>query len=344
MNGPVRPIDPIGRRLGSLELGRALAALAVVAHHAGQASDGFTSDHHGYLFNFGIYGVDFFFVLSGFIIYHVHQTDPKTMAAARRFLKRRLRRIYVPYLPIVILLIVAYQSFPGLSQGNREWGWFTSLTLIPTGSPPALSVAWTLVFEMTFYLTFLILFYMTVHFWWYVIGWAFLTIVIWATVKSDTLYTPFSAMFDPLILEFISGMVMAYVLGRVSPPRWVLVLAISLVAVVLFFLAGEAHRVFMGFAMAPLVLGIALAERRFGFRMPAWALLFGSASYAIYLMHNPVQSVVARILSGPDMWILTFLACCLAGTVAGLLYHTLFERPVLRLLGRHSLQTNQPAT
>ena len=51
------------QKLGTLEVGRGLAALAVVAGHAGLASDAFTSSNYGSMFSFGIYGVDFFFVL-----------------------------------------------------------------------------------------------------------------------------------------------------------------------------------------------------------------------------------------------------------------------------------------
>jgi peptidoglycan/LPS O-acetylase OafA/YrhL len=122
-------------KLGSLEVGRGIAALAVVMHHAGQASDAFTSSDYGGLFHWGMYGVDFFFVLSGFIIYHVHQKDRLDASAAPSFLIKRLRRIYIPYLPVTIVLIAAYLALPGLSEGNREWGWFTSLTLLPSEAP-----------------------------------------------------------------------------------------------------------------------------------------------------------------------------------------------------------------
>lgn len=164
-------------RLSSLELGRGIAALAVVAHHAGQASSAFTTQSHRGWFADGALGVDFFFVLSGFIIYHVHSRDARTANMARRYFGKRLRRIYVPYLPITLALIAAYALLPGISEGNRDWSIFTSLTLLPSGGPPALSVAWTLVFEMTFYIVFLT-FYLTCHFWMLVWLWVFATIGI----------------------------------------------------------------------------------------------------------------------------------------------------------------------
>lgn len=69
------------------------------------------------MFGFGLYGVDFFFVLSGFIIYHIHQNDPREYGAARSFLSKRIRRIYTPYMPITFVLIAAYLFFPVFLRG-----------------------------------------------------------------------------------------------------------------------------------------------------------------------------------------------------------------------------------
>lgn len=68
--------------------------------------------------------------------------------------------------------------------------------------------------------------------------------------------------------------------------------------------------------------------------IPAPLVLLGAASYAIYLVHGPLQSLVARLLQGADHWGLTFAACCVASLAAGLAYHVGYERPVLRRLAR----------
>lgn len=323
-------------KLGSLELGRGLAALAVVAHHAGQASDAFTSQKFGHWFDDGALGVDFFFVLSGFIIYHAHHRDPKSLSAAQRFLGKRLRRIYVPYLPITLALIAAYAFFPGMPQGNRDWSLFTSITLMPSGSPPALSVAWTLVFEMIFYIFFL-LFFFTRHFWWLVSMWVTTTVIFALTGLADKFdIALISVMFHPLTLEFVAGMIMAALFSRLPSTAWATPTATGLSLAAVYFTAPKVDRVFFGMALAPLVLGLALAEARFRYRVPAPALLCGAASYAIYLVHNPLQSLVARVFRGLDIWPLTFAACCVAGVAVGVAYHALFERPALQLLTRRS--------
>tara|TARA_R110002049_G_scaffold241333_3_gene415191 strand:- start:7355 stop:8374 length:1020 start_codon:yes stop_codon:yes gene_type:complete len=319
------------QKLGSLELGRGIASLAVVAHHAAQSSDAFNSAKFGSYFHTGALGVDFFFVLSGFIIYHVHQDDSQTLPAAKKFFGKRVHRIYIPYLPISLALILAYTAFPSLSQGEREWGLFTSLTLLPTSSPPALSVAWTLVFEMMFYISFLV-FYVSRYFCLVIMVWTAATIT--SAILGSTDYMDgalFRTFLNPLILEFVAGMLAALLFKRMSPGYWALPTLIGVSLSVCYFMIGDLHRALFGISLAPLVLGLALAETKFNFRPPSWALLLGAASYSIYLIHNPLQSLVARVASGSDNWTLTFFACFTSGIIAGILYHLWYEKPALRL-------------
>lgn len=65
----------------------------------------------------------------------------------------------LPYLPVGIVLAFAYTLFSSLSEGDRSWGLVSTLTLIPTELPPALSVAWTLQHELIFYLIYAGLFF-----------------------------------------------------------------------------------------------------------------------------------------------------------------------------------------
>ena len=60
-------------KLESIEAGRGVAATAVVLHHASASANAFSGQGPQVLtsiFDLGYLGVDFFFVLSGFIIYY----------------------------------------------------------------------------------------------------------------------------------------------------------------------------------------------------------------------------------------------------------------------------------
>lgn len=319
-------------KLGSLEVGRAVAAIMVVMHHASMSANDFTRGGSYHFIEWGFYGVDFFFVLSGFIIYHVHHRDPRTLIAARRYLGRRLRRIYTPYLPISVLMMAGYMLLPGLSEGVRDWSVFTSLTLLPSDGPPALSVAWTLVYEMIFYIFFLS-FYATRLFWFGVASWTVVVLAVAAFGVNKELGPVLGTVTNLLVLEFIGGMLAAHLFAKAVGELWPMLIGLSIAALLaIALLLPEAHRVLVGLALVPMVLGLAQVERRVSFPVPRAFLLLGAASYAIYLVHNPLFSILGRVLRGLDNWVLTFAACTLAGIAAGLAWHFFYERPALRLL------------
>lgn len=57
-----------------------------------------------------------------------------------------------------------------------------------------------------------------------------------------------------LILEFVAGMVAAYLFGKMSPTRWWVPLCMGLLGVVVFALLHDPHRAVLGIALAPMVL------------------------------------------------------------------------------------------
>ena len=95
---------PEGRLL-LVELGRAAAALSVVAFHANAASDEFAGPDWRWL-GVGAHGVDFFFVLSGFIIVAAHGHEVGRPGAAGRYLAKRAIRL----LPLLWGAILAWTA------------------------------------------------------------------------------------------------------------------------------------------------------------------------------------------------------------------------------------------
>lgn len=332
-----------GESIASLQLGRAIAAFIVVMHHSEQAANAFTVGPDLDLFGWGIHGVDFFFVLSGFIIYHVHSRDPRGIDPARRYALKRLVGIYVPYLPIGIGMVVLYSMFPGLSASERQWGLLTSFTLLPSSLPPALSVAWTLVFEILFYGVFLA-YYLTRYFSSVIAFW-FVAILASQALGIDHDFAVLAHLLDPIVLEFILGMLAAKIAQGVGPRTGIAFLLSAFLGIALFIAVRSAgidpHRAWLGVPLAGLTVALVAMERAGWFRPDAQSVLFlGAASYSIYLIHNPVASVVARGLSSGNSWILSFSGCILAGVLGGCLYHILWERPLLNRLRQALLRSN----
>lgn len=335
------PSAPRRRRekITVLQGGRAIAALAVVLLHAailierhGQARPpGWTFLDRGEL------GVDFFFVLSGFIILHAHANDRRGLAAASSYAWRRITRIYVPYLPLALAIIALYLSFPRLGA-EKNWSLLTSLTLIAAEWPPApaLSAAWTLIHEVMFYAIFL-LSYCTSRFRWLIAAWVVLigiTNYLPVTIAEVKLPAPLQATLNvflaPINIEFVAGMMAAVAVRSLSVAWARVVLVVGITGLVGFFAIEGISRVWFGVAMAIVIAGLVRIEISGSIAVPLWLFFLGNASYAIYLIHGPIISITSRILASFALpWLANMTLCAAIGLGGGVLYHLLFERPAL---------------
>src|SRR5487761_2014894 len=146
-------------KLTGIEAGRGVAAMLVVGVHA---RDPLFKNFGvpvplGDLFFFGHAGVDFFFVLSGFIIMHVHASDIGRPGRLGHYLQRRFTRIY-PFYWIVLLLTVLALALSSRPDAFPSIPYITSSALLlPGGGAPVVPVAWTLKNEVVFYAVFSVL-------------------------------------------------------------------------------------------------------------------------------------------------------------------------------------------
>lgn len=203
--------------INSLQVFRGLAALAVVVHHTSVSTDAFVETvPAGWLrlFDLGALGVDFFFVLSGFIIMHAHMREAGKPAAIKPYLVKRLARIFPAYWPIGLALLGLYAAMPGMSaSGGREFSYLSSVLLLPADLPPALSVAWSLVHELLFYAVFMLWFVSRRAFGFGLVLWAAVILAVQAAGgATGWLRYPLST----LNLEFMLGVLVATLHGRAS--------------------------------------------------------------------------------------------------------------------------------
>lgn len=296
-------------QIQSLQVFRGFAALAVVAHHAVLSTEAFVGklpDMLARVLGMGYLGVDFFFVLSGFIIMYAHMGDDSTLSAVRRYSFKRLVRVFPAYLPISIALIVLYAWLPGFSaSADRGYSLLSSLLLIPADGPPVLSVAWTLVHELMFYAVFLL----------YFLGkrWLVAGLLAWAVliVFSQQVQSPASWLRYPLSalnMEFMLGVLAAWVVRiwtlrfRPGTGWWLFVVAGILVACVGLLLirndaTSYAPRLAFALGLGLLIVGSAIREQATALHWPSILLVMGNASYSIYLVHNPLLSLTQRLVA-----------------------------------------------
>lgn len=325
----------MSKKLEWLEVMRALAACWVLLHHALQSVDVFVEPIPRGLVSFiisnGYLGVDFFFVLSGFIIAY---SSNRLLADGRGYgdyVRARLIRIYIPYLPIGIAMLAAYRLFPDISEGGRNPGLLTSLTLLPSIYPPALSVAWTLVHEMLFYTIFSMFFISRRALWLLLAAWAAAISVRswgdWPLGREGWGY-----VLSPLNLCFLLGVGVYYITRRGVNQSAVTIASLFAVSILLLE-AGQSSpsRPLIALAFAALIV-CALSAKAQQIRPQKRLLAVGASSYAIYLVHNPALSILVRILKrfAPSTGPLTaFIVISLGALLAGMAYYWVYERRAL---------------
>lgn len=332
-------------RLTTLEAGRAIAAILVVFHHAGNniAEPRFYGRTilGGYLEHLHV-GVDFFFVLSGFIIAWVHWPDIGRPERLGRYALRRFLRIYPPYWGILIPLTIAYflVSAAGKPHQRDLGNVFFSLTLLPYPMPPIIGVAWTLVHEMLFYAVFGLIIAVGRKAIWLLPASGLAILVAQAAAP---LPFPASILLSAYNLEFLFGIAAALALRSRTVPWPGAVAAAGMLAFVAFVALAPAlpdvslvYRLAFGLSSTLIVLGIVELERQGRASVPPSVTFLGGASYAIYLIHGialiATMHVLFRALPRSVPAELVLLLLVAAGIIAGSLYYRFVETPLTAFL------------
>ncbi|WP_343525574.1 acyltransferase [Sphingomonas sp.] len=339
-----------------IEGGRGVAALLVVLHHVGSimAEGRFfgAQPFGGHLSNFNV-GVDFFFVLSGFIITWIHQADIGHADRLGRFARRRFLRIFPPYWAILIPLLLLYLAFPNLGRDHQRQpvNILLSFLLLPNTVHPVLGVAWTLTYEIMFYAVFALIIAMGQRALWLFPIWA--ATIMAVAVRGVALPFPLGFVLSPYNLEFIAGVGVALVLQghRVPAPR--LVTAAGAALFLIAMLVGlhlqddplRGRLVFGGTACL-FVLGAVEWERTRTLRLPGFWIRLGEASFAIYLIHVLAisfgTSLLIRLGARPFPLPLVGTMLAAIAVLAGLAFHLLVE-PRAVALARHLLDRRRQA-
>lgn len=353
-------------QLDALQVLRGLAALAVVLMHFKESMARFSPGLASWV-QYGYVGVDVFFLISGFIIYHATRAERARQAVP--FLVRRLCRVVLPaWFAMALLVALKPPYLIDLVRG---------LLFLPreTGNPPYLGhafliVAWTLTFELVFYGVFAAAL---------TTAWgrarrgllaaALLVAIMLAgqalaghftldaegtlpvgrstTAKEFSLWPLATLLSSPMLLEFVLGIGLAAVFAMAGFRRWaggIALLGAGLAAVGLWQPGLSGHGLTRAgiFALGVVLLTLAAqaALDRRGRPLPALAgqllraaVWLGGCSYSLYLVHPLVKTMTnswAARLDGAALAGLT-LAAILASVAAAGAMHRWVELPAQRL-------------
>lgn len=306
-------------KLESLQLVRALAILLVLFIHI----DAFSArvlNSTSFLSIFtpgGDAGVDLFFVVSGFIIFYVHRHDINKKAQFIPYLLKRFSRIYPTYWLVNAIIIPLHFLFPqfGIGDETEPRTIINSLLLVPQLKAPIIHAAWTLVYELFFYITFglLILFgirktlpLIILIIIGTIIGW------FYSFNKNASFQTSYSYLiFSYHNFEFLLGCLAAYLItSRTIKYRKILLLTgVAIFSSMLMLENFTGTRLYslrlFGYGIPSFFIITALGsyELSKSVRIPTnlltnFLLLLGNASFSVYLTHQLLVSGIGRTLMG----------------------------------------------
>ncbi len=344
------------RPLPALTGVRFFAAMAVLLFHYGA---GFSERIHApspvrHLLHNGFLGVSLFFVLSGFIITYSHFSASMTPGVVGRFYWARIARIYPLYMLALLL------ALPVLTAPLASLDALSVLTMTQAWTGPAsghgyawVMQAWTLSIEAVFYLLF--------PFYW---PWVRRLSQTWTIVLALTCAALIIAFGVPTIgpgletvpllgagvlipipvfriAEFTYGMAICQVFVR-SP--WSLRgrpadcvelgLAAAMVATLVTASSPQGKAVFTvltGMFLLVTAHGAGVVSRLLSTRL---LLLLGGASYALYILQQPVHSWCAMLLRAPYDQVVSPVVTLIAAIGAYLLVEQPGRRFLLRAVRR----------
>ena len=293
-----------------IDMMRAIAAFAVVTHHV-HARVPSSQGIFELIGEYGYYGVDVFFIISGWVVSSTVLRYSDSVA----FVTKRYLRVLVPFFPLGLIYFYSKSS---------EFNAVSSLCLIPAFSKPALSIGWTLQFEVLFYVILsFVIFYRKY-------GLKLFMIIVFIVsyffdVKNQGHFL--WMITSDYMLEFLAGVLIYMVYDKSIITKAIAVL----ITVLLLGYFGDFERQLVALILFLLVyIFLFLLNMRFDLAVLS---SLGLISYSTYLIHLPIISYLHHSFD------FSFLQMMSVGLpliyMTSWCYYQLFEKRMTRLVLRY---------
>jgi exopolysaccharide production protein ExoZ len=336
------------KKLNSLQAGRGIAALMVVLYHA-NGRYGFGGRHLlGHIFSFGFAGVDFFFVLSGFIIAYTSFHLIGRENGLQVFARKRILRVYPIYwLYLTVAVFAGYFFY----QDNHVLDNFWKTILLLPDHHFVIATSWTLPFEIFFYFVFALVVFSR---------WSLVVVIpiavisiINAVLQNIGGYGIFhdkllNDLCSPFNVEFLLGFLSYKIYNKIGKPvisSLLLLVVAAMVLEILYFKRADYGEIYPGMRVLPFGLLAFAAVTAFAaldhldlFKAPAFLVTLGDASYTLYLIHANIFNFLYDQLFAPAklseeavMILMEFVVP--ATVVLSFILYKYVEKPLLKRAG-----------
>ncbi|RYF32072.1 MAG: acyltransferase [Comamonadaceae bacterium] len=290
-------------RLQWLQASRGIAALLVLMFHMRPVINGAPLlAPSAAWWNYGFCGVDIFFVISGFVVTRSVQQVPRSLGTGFGFLAKRFLRIFSGYWPALALMVVVTMQLPGNESFPPLNNALDSIFLLsPKLHDHWLGTAWSLSYELYFYICLFVLFFVVPWGTFYQrLVWVIFGLIVfngaWFVLHRELVIggaQPMRYLLTGFALEFLAGACVAETCkkGLIIPKK---VAPLCLIFAVLGLLLGTFSNHFANieilragsfgvFGLGLVLVALTLDSHRY--RAPRWLVQLGDSSFSLYLLH-----------------------------------------------------------
>ena len=337
-----------GARYATLDGLRGVAAIMVVLHHSDIMRDIPSFAPNGFL------AVDFFLMLSGFILARRYQFELETRLSVPEFVKLRIARLYpIAFVGVLIgcfKLVSEATLGQGTSSGDEKtvllactlnlllipyWSTRHHAELFPTNGPIwslfaeiAINIAWAIV--ATIKIKPLVYVGITI-----VAGAAFLHWVLTVGANVGGLWTDSAGACARVTFDFILGTLISHLRWPVANRLFInpVTLSVALVVVLAMPVTGYRWEILSIYGILPVILALGVAAGTTA-SAPIREFL-GNISYPLYAIHFPIMLIFsgARHKFAPQYSAIPFLVVAVALSIfAALLLVRFYDGPARRFV------------
>jgi peptidoglycan/LPS O-acetylase OafA/YrhL len=316
----------------------------------------------------GAIAVQFFFVLSGFVMLTAHRRDFGKPWAVLHFWWRRACRIYPMYW--IAMLVPLYYFYTALTPRLLV----EQIVLQPVGITELVPPAWSLRYEVSFYLMFglcllpyigrvlLAAWFLTLCYCWCPAG-VILALHLPLPFLLDHYYMGHARDFispvgflSPCSFYFFDGLLAAWLFAWFPSGRIAgcLILAAGTIGLIKTLpLLDDGHNygtlpaiISAGFSFAGMILGVSLLERAGWLRFGALSRRLGVLSYPLYILHSSLLLVFDKMFPGLKLGTIglfglgLLLLAGIYGICGGFAFYV--DQPLQHWLRRRVSRSRQP--
>jgi exopolysaccharide production protein ExoZ len=345
------------KKLDSIQVLRAVAALLVVFCHAASEVAGHgasASQLWSFINAQGQFGVDIFFIVSGFVMMYIISGQRPGGSTAACFISERIVRVVPLYWTATLLSVAIGVIMPALKHKNAYAVTYVlrSLFFVPsqnpmTGAPePVLGLGWTLNFEMFFYAVLSLVLLLGIRRVYLALVAIFVTLVALGAWLNPE-YLILKSWTQTIIIEFVFGVLFAQLSlsgFRIGVPAQIALIAAGVAGWLLTGIPATGTFDMRGLVWGPpaaaIFAGVVMGRREIAY--PKLLLSIGDASYSLYLTHLFIMRASSLLVDhlpvGPALRVVVFFAVFVPGALCfAILTYRKFEVPTMRF-GRRWLR------